>query len=109
MAGGKWKVVRASKALLASGPFAKYEASLKLSQTPYFCGDAPCACDFAIWEMLDVYTKVAADLSAPPPLAELPLCAAFHQRIRELPQLAGYFDSPAYRLPCNSPALTHWN
>ena len=27
----------------------------------------------AIWEMLDVYTKVAADFSAPPPLAELPV------------------------------------
>jgi len=97
------------KALLASGPFAKYEASLALSQTSFFCGEAPCACDFAIWEMLDQYTKVASALGQSPPLAELPLCTAFYQRIRELPQLASYFDSEAYRLPCNSPALTHWN
>ena len=97
------------KALLAAGPFAKYEASLGMSQTPFFCGDTPCACDFAIWEMLDQHTKLASDLCQPPPLAELPLCAAFHQRLRKLPQLASYFDSPAYRLPCNSPALTHWN
>jgi|EP00908_Phaeocystis_cordata_P005904 glutathione S-transferase len=97
------------KALLASGPFSKYESCLKLSGTPFFCGDTPCACDFAIWEMLDQYTKVASDLGEPPPLARVPLCAAFHQRLRALPELASYFESPAYALPCNSPALTHWN
>ncbi|EOD29475.1 hypothetical protein EMIHUDRAFT_233986 [Emiliania huxleyi CCMP1516] len=97
------------KDLLASGPFSKYEASLELSGTPFFAGETPCACDFAIWEMLDQYTKLAADLAEPPPLANLPLCAAFHRRLRELPQLASYFASPAYALPCNSPALTHWN
>ena len=96
------------KALLASGPFAKYEASLAHSQSPFFCGGTPCACDFAIWEMLDVYTKAASDLAQPLPMAELPLCAAFHTRLRALPPLQSYFESDAYKLPCNSPGYTHW-
>ena len=101
--------VESMTALLASGPFSKYEASLRMSRTAYFCGEAPCACDFAIWEMLDQYVKCAADLGLLPPLAELPLCSAFYERVREMPELATYFDSSAYRMPCNSPALTHWS
>ena len=101
--------VASIQALLQAGPFAKYEASLRLSETPYFCGDAPCAADFAIWEMLDQHTMLAAHLGEPPPLADMPLLAAHYERLRALPQLAGYFESPAYRLPCNSPALTHWS
>ena len=97
------------KAYFASGPFGKYEASLAMSATPFFCGEAPCACDFPIWEMFDQYTKLAAELSLPPPLSMLPLCAAFHMRVCELPELAGYFQSPAYGLPCNSPAISHWH
>lgn len=96
-------------ALLATGPFLKYEACLRMSRTAYFCGGTPCACDFAVWEMLDQYAKCAADLGLPPPLAELPLCASFHKRVRDMPELAAYFDSSAYRMPCNSPALTHWS
>lgn len=36
------------KKLLASKPFAKYEATLKAAGTAYFCGDTPCACDFHV-------------------------------------------------------------
>ena len=95
------------KALLASGPFAKYEASLQLSQTPFFCGGSPCACDFAIWEMLDQYTKAAAHLGASPPLDALPLCRAFYQRVRALPSLQAYFQSDKYAMGCNA-SMAHW-
>ena len=41
-------------ALLATGLFSKYEeACLRMSRTAYFCGGTPCACNFAVWEMLD--------------------------------------------------------
>jgi hypothetical protein len=38
-------------------PFAKFEAWLNKYGTPYFCGAAPAACDFHIFEMLDQYEK----------------------------------------------------
>lgn len=88
--------------LLGSKPFAKYEATLAASATPFFCGDAPSACDFHIWEMLDQYTKVATELRAPLPLDEHPLCKAFYQRVKELPSLQAYFKSDAYALGCNA-------
>lgn len=36
------------------------------------------------------------------PLAEYPLLKAYYQRIRELPQLAGYFAGDAYKLKVNN-------
>merc|ERR1712046_507038 len=88
--------------LLASQPFAKYEASLEASKTPFFCGDAPCACDFHIWEMLDQYTKVAVELGVSAPLDAHPLCAAFYKRVLALPSLQAYFKSDKYSLGCNA-------
>lgn len=36
------------------------------------------------------------------PLAAYPLLKAYYQRIRELPQLAGYFAGDAYKLAVNN-------
>jgi len=86
-------------ALLATGPFSKYEACLRMSRTAYFCGGTPCACHFVVWEMLDQYATCAADLGLLPPLVELPLFTAFHERVRETPELAANFDSSCLDRP----------
>jgi len=95
--------------LLESGLFDKYEASLALSGTKFFCGDAPSACDFHIFEMMDQFTKLASALSLPPPLAKLPLSAAFHSNVKALPTLQKYFASDIYlNAPVNAPGIAHW-
>jgi len=95
--------------LLSTGNvFAKYEASLEQTRTRFFCGDAPCACDFHIFEMMDQWFRLAVELGSSPPLYEKPLCAAFYTRFRSLPPLRAYFASPAYGLPVNAPGVAHW-
>ena len=93
--------------LLGGGPFDKYEGSLKLSGTPFFCGAGPCACDFHIFEMMDQYLKLANDLNVPSPLASLPLCSAFYERFKALPTLQAYFASADHKRRCNAPSA-HW-
>jgi len=100
----------ASMATLFEGSiFGKYEATLVASGTPFFCGDSPCACDFHIFEMMDQFTKLGADLKLSPPLAKLPLCAAFHERFKALPSLAAYFASDIYKAPVNAPNMANWS
>ena len=55
-----------------------------------------------------MYTKLAADLQLTPPLDSLPLCAAFHKRVRALPTLERYFSSEASKLGCWSEGITNW-
>jgi len=95
------------KKYLEGNPFVKYEAALKLSGTPFFCGAKPSACDFHIFEMLDQFTKLATELKVATPLATNPLCGAFHARFKALPTLQAYFASESYTLGCNA-SMAHW-
>ena len=36
------------------------------------------------------------------PLQKCPKLEAFYRRVRQMPQLKDYFESDAYRLPCNN-------
>lgn len=88
---------------LESNPFAKFEAVLEKEGTDYFCGKAPCTCDFHIWEMLDQHTLLAKKHSAGDVFEKIPKCKAFYDRFRALPSLQKYFDSEAYKFPVNNP------
>ena len=45
---------------------------------------------------------MAASAGLKSPLTDFPTLKAFHARVRELPQLEGYFTSAACRMPCNN-------
>lgn len=87
----------------AAGHYTKFAAFL--GDKPYTVGDQPTAGDFHLWEMLDQHEMMAAEMKLASPLAAFPTLKAFHARFAALPQLAGYFASPAAKLPVNSPAV----
>lgn len=96
-----------AKKRLDAGPFAKFEATLEKAGTDYFCGKLPCTSDFHIWEMLDQW-KLLGDKQGVDVLAGVPKCKAFYDRFRALPTLQKYFESDAYKLPCNNPGVNPW-
>jgi glutathione S-transferase len=88
---------------ISGGPFKKFEAVLEKAGTDYFCGKAPAVCDFHIWEMLD-QNKIIAEKHGQGDIFEsIPKCKAFYDRLRAAPTLQKYFESDAYKFPCNNP------
>jgi hypothetical protein len=65
--------------------------------------DAPTAPDFHAWEMIDQHEAVVKDLGKDSLLADFPLLSKFHAAFKALPELAGYFASPAAKFPLNNP------
>lgn len=84
-------------------PFSKFEAILEKSGTDFFSASKPCTADFHIWEMLDQHKLMAAKMGKDDIFEKFPKCKAFHDRFRALPTLEKYFESDAYKLPCNNP------
>jgi glutathione S-transferase len=89
--------------------FDKQEKWLAAQGTTFFAGDAPTAADFHVWEMLDQHIDFASDVGAASPLEGREKLAAFHAAFKALPQLASYFESDAYQLPCNVPEFAFWS
>jgi len=89
----------------AAGNFGKYEAWLDMYKTDYFCGPKPLVCDFHIWEMLDQTKLLAEKIGEKTWFEKFPLCKAFYDRFKALEPLQKYFESPAYKLPCNNIAM----
>lgn len=89
-------------------PYAKYEAWLAKYETDFFSGQKPCTADFHIWEMFDQHKLLATKMGKPDPLESTPKCKAFYDRFRALPTLQNYFESDAYKLPCNNPSAKAW-
>mmetsp|Transcript_74154 Transcript_74154/g.143518 ORF Transcript_74154/g.143518 Transcript_74154/m.143518 type:complete len:326 (+) Transcript_74154:55-1032(+) len=87
----------------------KYEGWLTKRESNFFIGSKATAPDFHIWEMLDQHEMLAKDVGADSPLTDKPKLKAFYDRFRALPQLKDYFESDAYKLPCNVPEYTFWS
>lgn len=87
----------------------KYEAWLNVKGTDFFAGTKPTAADFAVFEMIDQHCDLAADWGQTSVLEQYPKIQAFKDRFRALPELQKYFDSEAYKLPCNVPQMTFWS
>lgn len=71
------------------------------------CWAKPTTPDFHLFEMLDQHEMLVKEFKMPSLLFENQArkrLAHFYARFRTLPQLEEYFDSPAYRLPCNNKA-----
>ncbi|CAE8602622.1 unnamed protein product, partial [Polarella glacialis] len=93
-----------------AGPFFdKYESWLKLHGSAFFAGPRPTAADFHIWEMLDQHELYAKDLGQASPCATRPALKAFYDKFRALEKLQAYFNSEAYKLPCNVSTLAFWS
>jgi len=92
-----------SEKALDGEPFKKFEALLEKTGTDYFCGKAPCVCDFHIWEMLDQHKMLAEKHGKTCVLEKIPKCKAFYDRFKALPSLQKYFESAAYKFPVNNP------
>jgi glutathione S-transferase len=93
-----------------AGPFyAKYEAWLSSKNSDFMCGKRPTVCDFHVWEILDQHEMFAKDLGQDSPLGDKPKLKEYYERFRELDKLKGYFESDAYKLPCNVPAMSFWS
>lgn len=80
--------------------FEKLEAFL--GEGAYFAGGAPTAADFHVFEMIDQHEAMAMRSKLPSTLTGFPKLLGFYQRVLALPQLQGYFASPAYQMPCNN-------
>merc|ERR1712113_1264753 len=88
---------------ILEGPFSKFETILEKGGTDYFCGKAPCVCDFHIWEMLDQHKLLAEKHGVSDIFEAIPKCKAFYDRFKALPSLEKYFASDAYKFPVNNP------
>jgi len=93
----------------ANSFFNKQDKWLQLHGCDFFVADTPKACDFCIWEMLDVHEAFAADCGKPSPLYRRPHLSSFFHRFRDLPKLQEYFASAEYRLPTLIPRFTFWS
>merc|ERR1719387_40310 len=87
----------------------KYEAMLTKGGKKFFCGMSPTAADFHIFEMLDQTSMMAKDFGKPSPMEGFPKVQEFYDNFKALPKLQSYFNSDAYKLPCNNPPLSFWN
>lgn len=94
-----------------AGPMAAHYTKLEgFFHGEFLCGAAPCSGDFHAWEMLDQHEIMCARLGIASPLGggAFPRLAAFHARVRALPQLAAYFAGGDSRLACNFPGYSHF-
>jgi hypothetical protein len=82
--------------------YSKFEGFLQASGSGFVCRSGLSAGDFHLFEMLDQHEMMAARHGLPSPLASFPRLAALREQMRSLPELAEYFASAAYRLPCNN-------
>jgi len=82
--------------------YAKLEALLEFTGTPFVGGDAPAPSDFHLFEMIDQHEKMAKEAGCTSPIAAFPKLQALHNKFFEMPQLKKYFESEAYKLPCNN-------
>jgi glutathione S-transferase len=80
----------------------KFEGSLKMTGTAFFCGNKPCSGDFHVWEMIDQHEMMAKDVGVSGILDKYPLCKAMYEKFKALPQMESYFKSDAYKLPVNN-------
>jgi len=89
--------------------YMKFEKIYQTSGGPYALGKNLCTADFHIWEILDQHEVYASKMDLPSLLAasEFPKLREFHSAVKELPELQKYFDSDAYKLQCNAPAMSY--
>lgn len=75
---------------------------------PFMCGAAPQSGDFALFEMIDQHISIAASVGADV-MAECPKLKALHKAMKELPELATYFQSDSYvKFAQNNGLFTHF-
>jgi glutathione S-transferase len=79
--------------------FAEY---LKRHNTPFIAGEHVTVADFDLYDVLDI-----TEALSPKSVSQYAELAAFLKRVRELPQLQAYFDSPLSKLPPNN-RMAYW-
>jgi len=84
------------------GRYEKLELWLQQRGTAFFAADTITAADFHAFELLDQYHATGIVELTGEVAAKFPLLAAFHARVRALPQLADYFAGELYALPMNN-------
>lgn len=97
------KSVEAHCQKIAPKFYAKLEALLTKTGTIYMLKDTPSVCDFHIFEMIDQSVLLATKFNHKSPITNFPKLQRLHQSFKDLPQLAAYFASEDYKLPCNNP------
>jgi glutathione S-transferase len=86
----------------AGGHLLTIETFLAQGGTDFVAGQAVTVGDFHLWEMCDQHELMSTRAGLPSTLARYPLVQAWHSRFKALPELASYFASDAYTLPCNN-------
>mmetsp|Transcript_8678 Transcript_8678/g.22168 ORF Transcript_8678/g.22168 Transcript_8678/m.22168 type:complete len:153 (-) Transcript_8678:166-624(-) len=94
--------VEAHSQSIAPKFYKKLEAILEMRGFTFMLRDSLCVADFHIFEMIDQTSLMAAKYGHTDPVDAFPKLAAYYKAIKALPELAGYFASPKYKLPCNS-------
>ena len=82
--------------------YAKLDRWLEMHKTIYLTSDSPASADFELWELIDMHELWANDTGCKRPLAGFHRLSALYERVRALPQLKAYFESPAFLLPYNN-------
>lgn len=82
--------------------YTKLDRWLEMNQTLYLASDSPASADFELWELMDMHELWANDTGCKRPLAGFERLTALYERVRALPELKTYFESPAFLLPCNN-------
>uniref|UniRef100_A0A7S0YJZ5 glutathione transferase n=1 Tax=Hemiselmis tepida TaxID=464990 RepID=A0A7S0YJZ5_9CRYP len=96
----KWESYLDSR---AQSHFAKLEAWLETTGTPFLAGPKPTVADFHCWEMVDIHDLFAKEKGKPSVLSKCPKLAAIHAAIKALPELAPYWsDEGGYKLAINN-------
>jgi len=86
--------------------YAKLEAALEMSGTPFMGGETPGPSDFHIFEMIDQHEKMAAQVNAASPIEAFPKLKTMYNKFFDMPQLKKYFASEAYQLDMNNRMAT---
>mmetsp|Transcript_92093 Transcript_92093/g.260188 ORF Transcript_92093/g.260188 Transcript_92093/m.260188 type:complete len:243 (+) Transcript_92093:104-832(+) len=88
---------------LEEGVKANYSKLNAMVVGPFCLGNALSTADFHMFEMLDQHEHMYSKMHIPSSLGEFPALKTLHGSVKALPQLAKYFASDSYKLPCNNP------
>jgi len=84
----------------------KFEAWFGHFKTKYSASDEPTTGDFHLWEMIDQHQALAKSIGNSAYLGQYPHLSDFHKRFSELPAIAKYLQTPAYKYPANNKAAS---